>query len=100
VGIRLFLRQKKSTTFFHAGISRSGKVRVSDFSATRVRLEGVGSPRVAEKVTHEAPTASGIREVEKSTFFGEDEIFFAKLAFLAVLVGFDSICTSDKFKMR
>jgi hypothetical protein len=24
---------------------------------------------VAEKITHEAPTASGIREVEKSTFF-------------------------------
>jgi hypothetical protein len=24
---------------------------------------------VAEKVTHEAPTASGIREVEKSTLF-------------------------------
>jgi hypothetical protein len=32
-------------------------------------VEGVGSPRVAEKVTHEAPTASGIREVEKITFF-------------------------------
>jgi hypothetical protein len=32
-------------------------------------VEGVGSPRVAEKVTHEAPTASGIREVEKSTLF-------------------------------
>jgi hypothetical protein len=27
---RLFLRQKKSTTFFHARISRSGKGRVSD----------------------------------------------------------------------
>jgi hypothetical protein len=39
---RLFLRQKKSTTFFHARISRSGKGRVSDFSATRVRVEGVG----------------------------------------------------------
>jgi hypothetical protein len=50
----------------------SGKGRVSDFSATRVRVEGEGSPRVAEKVTHEAPTASGIREVEKKkkiTFF-------------------------------
>jgi hypothetical protein len=33
-------------------------------------VEGVGSPRVAEKVTHEAPTASGIREVDKSTFLG------------------------------
>jgi hypothetical protein len=32
-------------------------------------VEGVGSPRVAEKVTHEAPTASGIPEVEISTFF-------------------------------
>jgi hypothetical protein len=60
---------KKSATFFHARISRSGKGRVSDFSATRVRVEGVGLPRVAEKVTQEAPTASGIREVEKSTFF-------------------------------
>jgi hypothetical protein len=39
---------KKSTTFFHARISRSGKGRVSNFSATRVRVEGVGSPRVAE----------------------------------------------------
>jgi hypothetical protein len=50
-------------------------------------VEGVGSPRVAKKVTHEAPTASGIREVEKSTFFGEGEIFFAKLAFSAVNCG-------------
>jgi hypothetical protein len=32
-------------------------------------VEGVGSPRVAEKVTHEALTASGIQEVEKNTFF-------------------------------
>jgi hypothetical protein len=89
---RLFLRQKKSTTFFHARISRSGKWRVSDFSATRVRVEGVGSPAHPEwqkiKITHEAPTASGIREVEKSTFFfGEDGIFFAKLAFSAVICG-------------
>jgi hypothetical protein len=57
------------STFFHAWISCSGKGRVSDFSATRVREEGVGSPRVAEKVMHEAPTVIGIREVEKSTFF-------------------------------
>jgi hypothetical protein len=35
---RLFLLQKKSATFFHARISRSGKGRVSDFSATRVRV--------------------------------------------------------------
>jgi hypothetical protein len=41
---RLFLQQQKSTTFFHARISRSGKGRVSNFSATRVRVEGVGSP--------------------------------------------------------
>jgi hypothetical protein len=60
---------KKKYDFFHARISRSGKGRVSDFSATRVRVEGVGSPRVAEKVTHEAPTSSGIREVEKILFF-------------------------------
>jgi hypothetical protein len=46
---RLFLRKKKSTTFFQARISRSGEGRVSDFSATRVRVEGVGPPRVAEK---------------------------------------------------
>jgi hypothetical protein len=36
-------------------------------------VEGVGSPAHPEwqkiKITHEAPTASGIREVEKSTFF-------------------------------
>jgi hypothetical protein len=51
-------------------------------------VEGVGSPRVAEKVTHEALTATGIQEVEKSTFFfGEDGIFFAKLAFSAVICG-------------
>jgi hypothetical protein len=37
---------------------------------------------------HEAPTASGIREVEKITFFlGEVGIFFAKLAFSAVIYG-------------
>jgi hypothetical protein len=42
---------------------------------------------VSEKVTHEAPTASGIREVEESTFFSEDIIFFAKLAFSAVICG-------------
>jgi hypothetical protein len=50
-------------------------------------VEGVGSPRVAEKVTHEAPTASGIREVEKSIFFCEDGIFFGKLAFSGVIYG-------------
>jgi hypothetical protein len=79
--------KKKVQLFFDARISRSGKGRVSDFSATRVRVEGVGSPRVSEKVTQEAPTASGIREVEKSIFFGEDGIFFAKLAFSAVICG-------------
>jgi hypothetical protein len=74
--------------------------RVSDFSATRVRVEGVGSPRVAEKVTHEAPTASGIREVEKSTYFLV-KMGFSLLNWLfhQSFMGFDSICTSDKFKM-
>jgi hypothetical protein len=49
-------------------------------------VEGVGSSRVAEKVTHEALTASAIQKVEKSTFFfSEDGIFFAKLAFPAVI---------------
>jgi hypothetical protein len=52
---------KKITTFFHARISRSGKGGVSDFSATRVRVEGVGG--------------------KKNFFFGEDGIFFFKLAF-------------------
>jgi hypothetical protein len=53
-----------------------------------VRVESVGSPRVAEKVTHKAPTASGIREVEKRTFFfSEDGIFFSTLAFSAVICG-------------
>jgi hypothetical protein len=47
---------------------------------------GCGLTRVAEKVTHEAPSASGIREVEKKYFFfGEDWIFFVKLAFSAVI---------------
>jgi hypothetical protein len=78
---------KKKVIFFPSRISHSGKGRVSDFSARRVRLEGVGSPQVAEKVAHEAPTASGIREVEKITFFGEDWIFFVKLAFSAVICG-------------
>jgi hypothetical protein len=51
-------------------------------------VEGVGSPRVAEKFAHEAPTASGIREVEKNTFLlFEDGIFFAKLAFSALIYG-------------
>jgi hypothetical protein len=69
VSERLFLRQKKSTIFFHARISRSGKWRVSDFFATRVRVEGVGSPRVAEKVTHKARTASEILRSGKNNFF-------------------------------
>jgi hypothetical protein len=59
---RLFLRQKKSTIFFHARISRSGTGRVSDFSA-------------------------------KYFFFGEDGIFFAKLAFLAVICGIPTTFT-------
>jgi hypothetical protein len=49
-------------------------------------VEGGGSPRGSEKVTHEAATASGIREVENSTFFfSEDGISFAKLAFSTVI---------------
>jgi hypothetical protein len=51
-----------------------------------MRVEGVGSPQVAEKVMHKAPSASGIREVEKVLiFFSEEGIFFAKLAFSAVI---------------
>jgi hypothetical protein len=46
-------------------------------------VEGVGLPRVAEKVTHEAPTASG----KKYFFFGKDGIFFGKLAFSVVIYG-------------
>jgi hypothetical protein len=37
-----FFDKKKVQFFFHARISRSGKGRVSDFSATRVRVEDVG----------------------------------------------------------
>jgi hypothetical protein len=85
--IKTISSTKKSTIFFHARISHSGKGRVSDFSATRGRVEGVGSPRVAEKVEHEAPTASKIRKMEKVLFFGEDGIFFTKLAFSAVICG-------------
>jgi hypothetical protein len=82
-GIKDYFFDKRSTTFFHAQISRSGKERVSDFSNTRVMVEGVGLPRVAEKVTHEAPTASG----KKYFFFGKDGIFFGKLAFSVVIYG-------------
>jgi hypothetical protein len=46
-------------------------------------VEGVASPRVAEKVTHEAPTASGIREVEKNTFFLGRWDFLCKIAFFS-----------------
>jgi hypothetical protein len=38
-----------------------------------------------QKVTHEAPSTSGIKKVEKITFFCEDGIFFAKLAFSEVI---------------
>jgi hypothetical protein len=92
-----FFDKKKSKTVFHARISRSGKGRVSDFSATRVRVEGLASPQVAEKVMHEAPTASGIREVEKSTFFFvEDGIFFAKLWYSSTLTPDQGIQKSYK----
>jgi hypothetical protein len=53
---------KKSTTFFHARISRSGKGRVSDFSATRVRVEGVGSPRVVGPILPMQREREGERE--------------------------------------
>jgi hypothetical protein len=66
---------KKKKPFFHTRISRSGKGRVSDFSATRVRVEGVGSP--------EWDSRSG----KKYFLFGEDGIFFAKLAFSTVTCG-------------
>jgi hypothetical protein len=49
---------------------------------------------MAEKVTHKAPTASGTREVEKSTSFGEDGIFFAKLAFQQSFAVFDNSYSS------
>jgi hypothetical protein len=62
---------------------------------------GVSPHQVAEKVTHKAPTASGILEVEKSTFFGEDEIFFAKLAFSAVICGIRQLVhLTHQFKTR
>jgi hypothetical protein len=64
-----YLFDKKSSTFFHVRISQSSKVWVSDFSDTRVRVEGVDSTQVAEKSTQKAPTASGIRKVEKSSSF-------------------------------
>jgi hypothetical protein len=67
--IKTISSTKKKYNFF----SRSNFTQqVSDFSATRVRVEGVGSPRVAEKVTHEAPTASGIKTIsstKKKYFF-------------------------------
>jgi hypothetical protein len=64
-------------------------------------VEGVGSPRVAEKVTHEAQTSSGIREVEKSTFFLVKMGFsLLNWLFQQSFMGFDSICTSDNFKMQ
>jgi hypothetical protein len=72
-----------------------------DFSATRVRVEGVGSPRVAEKVRHEAPTASGIREVEKSTFFLLKMGFsLPNWLFQQSFVVLDYIYTSLQFKTR
>jgi hypothetical protein len=71
---RLFLRQKKSTTFFHAQISRSGKGRVSDFSATRVRVEGVGLVKIGFSLLN--------------------------WPFQQSFMGFDSICTSHKFKTQ
>jgi hypothetical protein len=58
-------------------------------------VQGVGSPQVAEKVTHEAPTASGIREVEKSTFFWVKMGFsLPNWLFQQAFVVFDNLYTS------
>jgi hypothetical protein len=43
-----FFDKKKVQLFF----THEFHAAVSDFSAMRVRVEGVGSPRVAEKVMH------------------------------------------------
>jgi hypothetical protein len=58
----------------------------------------VGSPRVAEKVTREAPTASGIREVEKRTFFVKMGFSLPNWLFQQSFVVFDYIYTSHQFK--
>jgi hypothetical protein len=51
-------------------------------------VEGVGSPRVAEKVTHEARPFVEFEKWKKVLFFfGEDGIFFGKLAFSVVIYG-------------
>jgi hypothetical protein len=85
---RLFLRQKKSKTFFHARISRSGKGRVSDFSATWVRVEGVGSPEWQKRSRTRPRPQVEFEKWKKVLFFCEDGIlFFAKLAFSAVICG-------------
>jgi hypothetical protein len=64
-------------------------------------VEGVGSPQVAEKDTHEAPTASGIREVEKSTFFLVKMGFsLLNWLFQQSFVVFNYIYTSHQFKTR
>jgi hypothetical protein len=78
---------KKSKTFFHARISRSGKGRVSDFSATRVRVEGVGSPEWQKRSRTRPRPQVEFEKWKKVFFFGEDGIFFAKLAFSAVICG-------------
>jgi hypothetical protein len=53
--------KKKAQLFFTLKFQAAVKGRVSNFSASRVRLEGVGSPQVAEKVTQQAPTTSEIK---------------------------------------
>jgi hypothetical protein len=63
-----FFDKKKVLLLFHARISRSGKGRVTDFSATRVRVEGVGSPRV-EKGSRKRPRPQGEFEKWKKVLF-------------------------------
>jgi hypothetical protein len=77
----------KKNTFFHARISRSGKGRVSDFSATRVRVEGVGSPEWQKRKRTRPRPQVEFEKLKKVFFFGEDGIFLAKLAFSAVICG-------------
>jgi hypothetical protein len=62
--------------------------KVVDFSATRVRLEGVGSPEW-QKYGARGPDRKWNSRSGKTVLFlkSKDEIFFAKLAFSAVICG-------------
>jgi hypothetical protein len=56
---------------------------------------GCGPTRVSEKVTHEAPSESGIREMEKSTFFFVKKGFsLPNWLFQQSFVVFDNLYTS------